>query len=119
MEFHPKMQGTLLIYTDFAIAKVINSILNLRLFDSVLLFSFCKSDTLDPALVKGKIVVCTLEIILDPRNEKARTVKQAGGAGIILVDPLATDIAFQFEIPGTLISIQEAEKLQAYMVSQK
>ncbi|XP_057806178.1 subtilisin-like serine-protease S isoform X2 [Salvia miltiorrhiza] len=81
--------------------------------------SFCKSNTLDPALVKGKIVVCTLEIILDHRNEKAAAVKQAGGVGIILVDPLAKDIGFQFEIPGALISIQEAEKLQAHMVSQQ
>ncbi|KAL1557626.1 hypothetical protein AAHA92_08181 [Salvia divinorum] len=81
--------------------------------------SFCKSDTLDPALVKGRIVVCTLEEILDSRNEKAATVKQAGGMGIILVDPLAKDIAFQFEIPGTVISIEEAGKLQAYMVSNQ
>lgn len=81
--------------------------------------SFCKSNTLDPALIKGKIVVCTLEIIFDQRNEKATAVKQGGGVGIILVDPLATDIGFQFEIPGTLISFEEAEKLKAYMVSQQ
>ncbi|KAH6793622.1 hypothetical protein C2S52_004099 [Perilla frutescens var. hirtella] len=81
--------------------------------------SFCKSNTLDPALVKGKIIVCTLEIIFDQRNEKAAAVKQGGGVGIILVDPLATDIGFQFEIPGTIISIEEAQKLQAYMVSQQ
>lgn len=92
---------------------------NLRLIDSPLSVSFCKSNTLDPALVKGKIVVCTLETIRDQRNEKAATVKQAGGMGIILVDPLAKDIGFQFEIPGALISIQEAQKLQAHMASQQ
>ena len=93
--------------------------MNLRDSDSALSASFCKSDTLDPALVKGRIVVCSLEEILDSRNEKGATVKQAGGMGIILVDPLAEDITFQFEIPGTVISIQEAGKLQAYMVSNK
>ncbi|KAK4409070.1 protein SUPPRESSOR OF K(+) TRANSPORT GROWTH DEFECT 1 [Sesamum angolense] len=81
--------------------------------------SFCKSNTLDPALIKGKIVVCTLEAILDNRKEKAISVKQGGGVGIILVDPLATDIAIQFVLPGALIGLEEAEELQAYMASQK
>lgn len=81
--------------------------------------SFCKNDTLDPALIKGKIVVCTLERILDNRKEKAIAIQQGGGVGIILVDPLATDIGFQFVLPGTLISIEEAEKLQAYIGSQQ
>ncbi|KAL0369538.1 UNVERIFIED_CONTAM: protein SUPPRESSOR OF K(+) TRANSPORT GROWTH DEFECT 1 [Sesamum angustifolium] len=81
--------------------------------------SFCKSNTLDPALIKGKIVVCTLETILDNRKEKATSVKQGGGVGIILVDPLATDIAIQFVLPGALIGFEEAEELQAYMASQK
>ncbi|XP_011088876.2 subtilisin-like protease SBT5.3 [Sesamum indicum] len=81
--------------------------------------SFCKSNTLDPALIKGKIVVCTLEAILDNRKEKATSIKQGGGVGIILVDPLATDVAIQFVLPGALISLEEAEELQAYMASQK
>ncbi|KAI3450700.1 hypothetical protein Pfo_007365 [Paulownia fortunei] len=81
--------------------------------------SFCKNNTLDPALVKGKIVVCTLEEILDNRREKATSIQQGGGVGIILVDPLATDIGVQFVLPGTLIGLEEAEKLQAYMASQQ
>ncbi|KAK4440619.1 protein SUPPRESSOR OF K(+) TRANSPORT GROWTH DEFECT 1 [Sesamum alatum] len=81
--------------------------------------SFCKSNTLDPALIKGKIVVCTLEEILDNRIEKAISIKTGGGVGIILVDPVATDIAIQFVLPGALIGLKEAEELQAYMASQK
>ncbi|KAK6119854.1 hypothetical protein DH2020_046401 [Rehmannia glutinosa] len=81
--------------------------------------SFCKNNTLDPALIKGKIVLCTLEEMLDNRREKATVIQQGGGVGLILVDPLATDIAFQFQLPGTLISLSEAEKLQVYMSSQK
>ncbi|KAK6119865.1 hypothetical protein DH2020_046390 [Rehmannia glutinosa] len=81
--------------------------------------SFCKNNTLDPALIKGKIVLCTLEEMLDNRREKATVIQQGGGVGLILVDPLATDIAFQFALPGTLISLSEAEKLQVYMSSQK
>lgn len=70
-------------------------------------------------MIKGKIVVCELQTIFDDRNEKATAIGEGGGVGLILVDPLATDIAFQFSIPGTLISIQEAEKLQAYMASEQ
>lgn len=58
-------------------------------------------------------------MIFDKRNEKAAAVKQGGGVGIILVDSLAKDIGFQFEIPGTVISIEEAEKLQAYIISEQ
>lgn len=70
-------------------------------------------------MIKGKIVVCELQTIFDDRNEKATSVGQAGGVGLILVDPLATDIGFQFSIPGTIISIDEAKRLQVYMASQQ
>ncbi|PIN25415.1 Cucumisin [Handroanthus impetiginosus] len=81
--------------------------------------SYCKNNTLDPALIKGKLVVCTLEEIRDDRRAKAITVKQGGGVGFIFVDPLARDIGAQFELPLALISLEEAEKLQAYMASEK
>ncbi|KAL2507450.1 Subtilisin-like protease SBT5.3 [Forsythia ovata] len=80
--------------------------------------SFCKNNTLDPNLIKGKIVVCTLEILTDNRREKGIIVKQGGGVGIILVDALAKDVEIQFELPGTLIGQEEAAELQAYMTAQ-
>ncbi|XP_031286037.1 subtilisin-like protease SBT5.3 [Pistacia vera] len=81
--------------------------------------SICKNNTLDPTLVKGKIVVCTLEEVTDDRREKAIFVRQGGGVGMILIDPFAKDVGFQFVIPGTLIGQEEAHELQAYMTMEK
>lgn len=60
-----------------------------------------------------------LETELDNRTEKAISIQQSGGVGIVLVDPLATDIGFQFVLPGTLIGLEEAEELQSYMATEK
>ncbi|XP_051134598.1 subtilisin-like serine-protease S [Andrographis paniculata] len=79
--------------------------------------SFCEMNTLDPSLTKGKIVVCTLRSIFDDRTSKSVAIKEGGGVGIILIDPLAPDIGFQFVLPGTLIGLQEAEQLERYMAS--
>ncbi|GKU93863.1 hypothetical protein SLEP1_g7422 [Rubroshorea leprosula] len=81
--------------------------------------SFCKNNTLDAALIKGKIVVCTTEALTDNRREKGIFVRQGGGVGIILIDPMAKDIGFQFVIPGTLIGQKEATEIQAYMATEK
>ncbi|KAK0604898.1 hypothetical protein LWI29_020646 [Acer saccharum] len=80
--------------------------------------SFCKNNTLDPTLIKGKIVVCTLEKISDDRREKGIFIRQGGGVGMILIDPLVKDVGFQFVIPATLIGQEEAQELQAYMTME-
>ncbi|XP_073136903.1 subtilisin-like serine-protease S [Henckelia pumila] len=81
--------------------------------------SFCGNNTLDPTLIKGKIVVCTLEKIRDDRWGKAVSIQDGGGVGIILVDPLAKDVGIQFMIPGTLISPEEAGELFTYIEAEK
>lgn len=81
--------------------------------------SFCKNNTLDSSLIKGKIVVCTLEAISDNRTEKSIFVQQGGGVGMILVDPLLKDVGFQFVIPATLIGQEAAEELQEYIKTAK
>ncbi|XP_031100013.1 subtilisin-like protease SBT5.3 [Ipomoea triloba] len=80
--------------------------------------SFCKPSTLDPKLITGKVVVCKLEVVSDSRRAKGAIVKQGGGVGLILIDPFANDVAFEFEIPGVVIS-QEAKELQSYMTKEK
>ncbi|KAK3205733.1 hypothetical protein Dsin_019779 [Dipteronia sinensis] len=82
-------------------------------------YLFCKNNTLDPNLIKGKIVVCTLEKISDDRREKGIFIRQGGGVGMILIDPLVKDVGFQFVIPATLIGQEEAQELQAYMTMEK
>ncbi|KAE8705805.1 pentatricopeptide repeat-containing protein [Hibiscus syriacus] len=62
--------------------------------------SFCKNNTLDATLIKGKIVACTIEAVTDDRRKKSIFIRQGGGVGIILIDPLAKDFGFQFVLPG-------------------
>ncbi|XP_057839024.2 subtilisin-like serine-protease S [Cryptomeria japonica] len=81
--------------------------------------SFCLENTLDPAKVKGKIVVCTISGPLDDRTLKSEVVRDAGGVGIIVVDPIAKDVAFQFVIPGTEVGLEEGQRLMAYLISEK
>uniref|UniRef100_A0A2N9ITZ6 Subtilisin-like protease fibronectin type-III domain-containing protein n=1 Tax=Fagus sylvatica TaxID=28930 RepID=A0A2N9ITZ6_FAGSY len=81
--------------------------------------SFCKNNTLDQTLVKGKIVVCTIETFTDNRSEKSIFLRDAGAVGMILIDSAFKDVGFQFVIPGTLIGQEETEELQAYMISEK
>ncbi|KAK3408193.1 hypothetical protein EUGRSUZ_J00481 [Eucalyptus grandis] len=82
--------------------------------------SFCKSNTLDPTLVKGRMVLCMVEVLLrDDRREKAFSVRDASGVGIILVDRVGQDVGFQFAIPGAVIGQAEAEELQSYLATEK
>ncbi|XP_027348724.1 subtilisin-like protease SBT5.3 [Abrus precatorius] len=81
--------------------------------------SFCKNRTLDPTLIKGKIVICTIEQFTDDREGKSIIVRQGGGVGMILIDHNAKDIGFQFVIPSTLIGQDAVEELQAYMKTEK
>ncbi|KAK9126420.1 hypothetical protein Scep_015266 [Stephania cephalantha] len=81
--------------------------------------SFCKNNTLDTNMIRGKIVVCTIDTILDKRREKSIVVRQGGGVAMILVDPLAKDVGFQFVIPATLIDQTEAEELHSYLKTEK
>ncbi|GMP88492.1 hypothetical protein CsSME_00040465 [Camellia sinensis var. sinensis] len=81
--------------------------------------SFCKNNTLDPTLIKGKIVVCGLESFTDDRSAKAVVIRQGGGVGMILIDPLVKHVSFQYVIPATAIGQEEAQQLQAYMTTEK
>ncbi|KAK3016729.1 hypothetical protein RJ639_006707 [Escallonia herrerae] len=81
--------------------------------------SFCKNNTLDPTFIKGKIVICTIETITEDRKEKGLSVKQGGGVGMILADPIGKHVGMQFVVPSTVIGQEAAEELQAYMGTEK
>ncbi|KAK9153716.1 hypothetical protein Sjap_001196 [Stephania japonica] len=81
--------------------------------------SLCKNSTLDENMIKGKLVMCTIEKFEEDREEKSNVIRQGGGIGMILVDPFGKDIGFQFEIPVSLIGRTEAEELQAYLNKEK
>lgn len=81
--------------------------------------SFRKENTLNATLTKAKIVVWAFETFTDNRKGKSVVVNEGGGVGMILVDPFLEDVGFQFVIPGTLIGREEAQELQAYMMTEK
>ncbi|TYI50670.1 hypothetical protein E1A91_D12G118600v1 [Gossypium mustelinum] len=57
---------------------------------------YCLSGSLDPKLVKGKIVICEQGIVR--RAEKGEAVKSAGGAGILILSPEGEDLANEVHV---------------------
>lgn len=77
--------------------------------------------TLDPAKVKGKIVVCVRGGDI-PRVTKGMTVLNAGGAGMILANGAMDGddiVADPHVLPATMITYNEAVSLYEYMQSSK
>lgn len=91
-----------------------NTINFLRFF-----FSFCKNNTLDASLIKGKIVICNVEALTDSRQEKLAVVTEAGAVGIIVVFEAFKDIGIQFPIPGAIVGQDEGILLQQYVDAEK
>ncbi|KAI3992320.1 hypothetical protein MKX01_030041 [Papaver californicum] len=78
--------------------------------------SLCLSNSLDHTLIKGKIVVCTAGDFTDARIRKSVVIRQGGGAGMILMDPIfANDVGFQFFTPTAVIGEPEAQVLYEYL----
>nr|DAD48593.1 TPA_asm: hypothetical protein HUJ06_018530 [Nelumbo nucifera] len=79
--------------------------------------SSCEKDSLDNTLIKGKIVVC--ENINTRTDLSGESIRRGGGVGMILVLDFPNEILAQFKIPGTLISPQQSQVLQAYLSTDK
>ncbi|KAG6407976.1 hypothetical protein SASPL_130978 [Salvia splendens] len=82
--------------------------------------AICEENQLRNLNVKGKIVVCELGIIT--RTGKGAAVKNAGGAGMILINSIAqgnTTSAEAHVLPTSHISYSDATKLKAYLKSTK
>jgi hypothetical protein len=76
----------------------------------------CGPDTLDPAKVTGKMVVCYRGTY--DRVAKSAEVKRAGGVAMILVNPTANSLDADFHaVPTVHISDVDGAKLEAYLAS--
>lgn len=78
--------------------------------------SFCVEGSLDPNMVRGKLVLCDLGG--NGRIEKATAVRKAGGAGMILVNqPEDGDdsSANCYQLPVTRINSKAGEYIKAYI----
>ncbi|MHC5905863.1 S8 family serine peptidase [Streptomyces sp. S6] len=76
--------------------------------------ALCLPDTLDPAKVTGALVVCARGG--NARTDKSAQVKAAGGVGLVLYNPLATDeeVADAHTIPGVHLAKAAGEAVKAY-----
>jgi subtilisin family serine protease len=74
----------------------------------------CFVDTLDPAKVTGKIVLCQRGI--NPRTDKSLAVKNAGGVGMVLYNPAANSLNADFHfVPTVHVGPVEGAAVKAYI----
>jgi hypothetical protein len=70
--------------------------------------------TLDPAKVKGRIVVC--ERGINDRVDKSKAVKKAGGVGMILANPVPGSLDADFHsVPTIHIADDDSPKVYRYL----
>lgn len=84
------------------------------------LFRICSEDSLDEALVKGKIVICesSAEGGGSDWQGQSQTVKSLGGVGVVLIDDQSKLIAEKFgTFPMTAISSKDGVELISYVKS--
>lgn len=80
--------------------------------------NLCKKGTLDPAKVKGKIVLCDRGV--NARAEKGSVVKLAGGAGMVLAntaedgEELVPDAHF---LPAAAVGEKSGDAIKSYLFS--
>ncbi|KAH7387138.1 hypothetical protein KP509_16G007400 [Ceratopteris richardii] len=78
----------------------------------------CETDTLDPGLVQGKLVLC--ERGSNARVAKGYVVKAAGGMGMILANTFESGaelIADSHLIPAALVSFEDGVAIKKYISS--
>jgi subtilisin family serine protease len=76
----------------------------------------CYPGTLDPAKVKGKIVLCKRGV--NPRVDKSIAVQQAGGVGMVLYNPTLNSLNADYHvIPTVHVGQVEGAAIKQYIAS--
>ncbi|KAI4354954.1 hypothetical protein L6164_003774 [Bauhinia variegata] len=81
---------------------------------------FCIRGSLDPKLVRGKIVVCDRGI--NGRTQKGESVKMAGGAGMLLINSENEGeelFADPHVLPATSLGASAGKAIRGYIISAK
>jgi subtilisin family serine protease len=74
----------------------------------------CYLDSLDPAKVTGKIVLCRRGV--NARTEKSKAVKDAGGVGMILYNPSVNSVNADYHfVPTVHVGPAEGAAIKAYI----
>ncbi|KAJ7953265.1 Subtilisin-like protease [Quillaja saponaria] len=77
--------------------------------------SYCLESSLNSTKTKGKVLVCRqAESSVESKLEKSKVVKQAGGAGMILIDETDMEVAIPFIIPSAIVGRGMGEQILSY-----
>ncbi|EFJ33111.1 hypothetical protein SELMODRAFT_407291 [Selaginella moellendorffii] len=79
--------------------------------------SLCLVTVLDPAKVKGKIIVCEFDPLVIPTIILLKSLNNWGAAGVILGNDVIADIVRYFPLPGAFIKKAALKDLLAYTSS--
>nr|CAD1835630.1 unnamed protein product [Ananas comosus var. bracteatus] len=82
--------------------------------------SLCMENSLDPKLVRGKIVICDRGS--SPRVAKGLVVKEAGGAGMILANGASNGqglVGDAHVLPACAVGAVEGDALKAYVAAER
>ncbi|XP_073132069.1 subtilisin-like protease SBT1.8 [Henckelia pumila] len=82
--------------------------------------NLCLAGSLDPTLVRGKVVLCDRGI--SARVEKGAVVKDAGGIGMILANTAASGeelVADSHLLPAVAVGRKVGDKIRQYVKTQK
>eukprot|EP00253_Pinus_taeda_P004593 PITA_04593 len=82
--------------------------------------SNCNFRSLNPAKVRGAIVVCSTEDLTVTVETKIETVKSAAGRGLVLIDDLSRAVAFDYgTFPLTAVSTEDGSRIRSYIKSTR
>ncbi|KAJ1380950.1 Peptidase S8/S53 domain [Sesbania bispinosa] len=78
--------------------------------------SYCLDSSLNKTKAKGKVLVCRhAESSTESKLVKSKTVKEAGGVGMILIDEADLGVASPFVIPSAVVASKTGEKILSYI----
>lgn len=78
--------------------------------------SFCLESSLNRTKARGRVLVCRhAESSTESKLQKSVVVKEAGGAGMILVDEADKDVAIPFVIPAAMVGRRTGNLILSYV----
>lgn len=78
--------------------------------------SYCLDSSLNNTKARGKVLVCRhAESSTESKLVKSRTVKAAGGVGMILIDEADKGVAIPFVIPAAIVGTKTGNKILSYI----
>lgn len=82
--------------------------------------SYCLESSLNSTKARGKVLVCRhAESSMESKVEKSIIVKEAGAAGMILIDEEDKNVAIPFVIPSAIVGSRIGARILSYINSTR